>query len=163
MNAYASLADAAAYHASQLYGAAWAAVEDGEDQQAQALITATRILDEHITWAGWPTSYQQPLGWPRSGVVNRNGYQIVNGTIPQALKNATAQLALDLITAGALTNSGSENPAGLRRLKAGPVELEFDPNLAGKEDPTISTNIWAMISFLAESTRSTTNVNLYRM
>lgn len=162
MNSYASIADADAYHASQLYGAGWEDAE-GDDQKAQALITATRLLNENVVWLGWPTSYAQPLGWPRSGVMNRNGYQIVNGTIPQDLKNATSQFALALITAGTLTNSDTENPAGLKRLKAGPVELEFDPSLASVSEDTIPVNVYSMISYLVESrTRNSTSVYLYR-
>lgn len=164
MNSYASVAEADAYHESQLYGTAWADVEGGDDQKAQALITATRLLDDNVRWAGWPTSYQQPLGWPRSGVLNRNGNLLVNGVIPQALKNATAEFALALITAGAVTNSGSENPAGLKKLKAGPIELEFDPNLTSMTQDTVPTNIWPMIAFLMESQlRGRINVNLVRM
>jgi hypothetical protein len=165
MNSYASIADADAYHASQLYGEGWADVEGGDDQKAQALITATRILDENVEWEGWPTANAQPLGWPRSGVMTRNGTQIINGTIPQALKNATAAFAFSMIQSGAIANSGTENPPGLKKVKAGSVELEFDPNLASNVmTDTIPANVWSMIDFLIEgSTRSRTNVNLYRM
>lgn len=162
-NSYATIAEANAYHASELYGSPWADLDD--DQKALSLITATRLLDENIVWTGWPSAYRQPLGYPRSGILNRNQAQIPNGTIPQVLKNATAMLALILTQAGELPNSGSPNPTGLSRMKVGPVEMDFNTALAMQTVDAIPVRVFAMIDFLIESRISArrTSVRLYRM
>lgn len=162
-NAYATVLEADAYHEQSLYGDAWADLDD--DVKQKALIAATRLLDENVAWAGYPTSYAQPLGWPRVGVATRNGYFVPSGTVPLALKQATAAFAALLAAAGTETNTESENPAGLKKLKAGPIELEFDPALAqasGTAD-VVPAPIWSMIAFLIEGgRRSRINVPLYR-
>ena len=159
-NSYATVAEADAYHANHLYGAEWAGAAD---LKMQALITATRLLEENAVWIGSPATSGQALGWPRNGGVTRTGYAIANTIIPDMLKNATSELARLLIVAGGMPNSGGTIPAGLKGLKAGPVALEFDPMKTNEAEDMLPITVWSMISMLLDSQQpGRTNVALVR-
>lgn len=161
-NSYATLAEANTYHESHLYGSVWTAAADA--LKINALITATRLLDENVVWVGWPTNAGQALGWPRAGGLLRSGYAIQSGEIPIALKNATAEFARLLIDAGGMPNSGSDIPAGLKRIKAGSVELEYDPALSSGSEDALPIPVLSMIGFLIETrAQHQLNVPLERM
>src|SRR5438046_7448880 len=97
-NSYCSLAEANTYHDSHPYASAWTGAAS-DDARNRALVTATRLLDEHIEWDGYAASATQALGWPRSGMVDRNENAIDSSTIPQTLKNAVAEFARQIIAA----------------------------------------------------------------
>ncbi len=162
-NSYATVSEADAYHVGHLYPEAWTAAT--ADQKVNALITATRLLDENINWIGWQMTAGQALAWPRAGALYRSGFAIPNGIIPQQVKNATAEFARLLIDAGAMPNSGSEIPAGLKHIKAGSVELEYNPAMTSGTEDAIPTPVISMISFLIASRAAGTGfiVNLTRM
>lgn len=163
-NSYATVAEADAYMASRLYHDVWDDADVAD--KINALITATRLLDEKAVWVGWPMNWQQILGWPRSGVINRNGAMVAQGLIPIAIRNATSELALHLLTLGAMPNTPSDIPRGLRSLKVDTIDIQFEPTLTDHPDrpiDVIPSSVWSIISFLVE-TRSSNGVNvpLYR-
>ena len=86
---------------------------------------ATRLLDTMVEWEGWPNSTTQVLGWPRSGLEDRNGNAIDASVIPADLKNATAEFARQLLAKDRTADSDVETD-GISRVKAGPVEVEFE-------------------------------------
>lgn len=63
-NSYATVAEADAYFADRLDVDAWNTAN--ETQKAQALVTATTILDS-MSWSGSAVSVTQPLAFPREG------------------------------------------------------------------------------------------------
>ena len=147
-NSFATVAQANDWHSSQLFGAAWDEVEEKE----KALVTATGLIVNVmalIGWAGWPVSTSQALPMPRSGIWGRNGGVISPYVNPPELINATAEYALRLVQAGALPDAPSDNPAGIKELVAGPVELVFDTAAQSGPLLDIPEGIWLMISFLA--------------
>ena len=159
-NSYTTLAEANAYHDSVLFHDAWT---DNADLQVNALITATRLLDENAVWSGWRTNVGQALGHPRSGMTDRDGYLIVSTAVHVAVKHATAELARLLIIANTMPNEGDKLPAGLTGLTAGPVSLQFNPTLTWNELSPIPSAVWVMINFLVESrTQGDTSVALVR-
>ncbi len=119
-NSYASVADADVYHETHPYADTWEGADD--DEKVRALITATRLLDLYVEWFGIAASYTQALGWPRYSAYGLNGYVMSNLLIPDAIVNATAEFSRQLL-AGDRTADPEFNP--LKRLKAGPVELEW--------------------------------------
>lgn len=123
-NSFEDVAGADAYFASQLYAAAWFAATT--DEKAQALITTTRALSR-MNWDGWPWTRTQALPFPRSGLLEKNGiYPLANTIIPAELKAATAEGARQLLESGQLPSTPLET-VGLKRIKAGSVELEYEP------------------------------------
>lgn len=63
-NSFVSVADAEAYFEDRLDVAAW--TEGSDSQKAQALVTASSMLNE-MRWAGVTVSESQSLAFPRSG------------------------------------------------------------------------------------------------
>jgi len=71
------------------------------DAQEQALVDATRILDQN-EWIGTAVSSSQPLAWPRAKLsffdpVLSLHVPVEQGEIPIRLEKATAYLALHLV------------------------------------------------------------------
>lgn len=123
-NCYCTVAEADTYHDNMLYGTAWTD-EDDDDKKIQALIWATRLLDEQVDWDGDKASTTQVLRWPRYNVYDRDGYVFSNTIIPQWLKNATAEFARHLLLKDRLQTM-DDNVAGLTSVTAGPVSVDFD-------------------------------------
>lgn len=92
---YASVAEAATYHANRA-NAAW----DLADTTAKeaALRKATAYLDSRYTWRGVRVTSTQALDWPRSGVVV-DGYTVLTTALPAGLQRACMELALKALSA----------------------------------------------------------------
>ncbi len=92
---YGDEAGARVYLAAASHGTSWAT----RDRAAQLrdLVTMTRILNRQ-PWVGLPTdtTTPQPLAWPRTGVVDRNGVAVDDSVIPQDVIDAGYEIALDL-------------------------------------------------------------------
>lgn len=147
-NSFATLAEADGYHAGHLYADVW---DDADpDQKTRALITATRLIVAGVDWLGWPASTAQVLPFPRSGLRTRSGAAIASTVIPLELAYATAEYARQLIAAGAMPTAPSDT-VGLKKVKAGSVEIEFDGALTAGSDGRLPVDVLGMIAFLAAS------------
>lgn len=157
-NSYATLAEANAYHETVLEaeGELWLDAEP--DVRNRALATATRLLDENFQWTGYPASLTQALGFPRSSAYTRHGRLLGIAEIPVELKRATAELARRLISDG-MPDAASDTE-GLKRLKAGPVELEFDGTSG--TTPTIPPLVRLMVLPLIARTEGSISVPVIR-
>lgn len=94
-NVFTSLAEANSYHEARPYASSWVAASSTECEKA--LILASKMLDIGVLWQGYKAYANQALAWPRTGVVDRDGYALSASTIPQFLKDATAELARHLL------------------------------------------------------------------
>jgi hypothetical protein len=126
---YLSVADADAYFAASFNNAAWSVLTQTEKEIA--LQEATRWL-ETLCYGGDKCDAAQPLKWPRCNI-DCCGVTAVCGSIPPALVQATAELALALhknpsaiIGGGAGGAAGSNGPVKRQKLDALEVEY-FDP------------------------------------
>ncbi len=151
-NAYATVAEAQTYMDTlvpESLTETWD--EAGEDLQGRALMMATRLLDVWFDWFGAVRRPQQPLLWPRLGVIKPGLAEDVSGsvenpwgepfavlldstTIPLRIKEATAELARQLLAADRTADSDLETQR-LRSLTAGPVKLDFGGSVAAKPIP----------------------------
>ncbi len=114
------------------------ATSDGKDA---ALLFATVMMDSLIEWRGGITTpATQVLLWPRQGLIYRYGLAVPTNVIPQEIKNVQSEFARQLITANRTEDSEIET-LGIRRIKAGPVELEFDSDVALKMLPDLVKNL----------------------
>jgi hypothetical protein len=151
-NSYVTLAEANTYHLTNLGSSVWNEDADSDDK-AKALIKATRLLDENVNWQGWPASNTQALALPRSGMVNRAGYPYQPWVLPQIVKDAVSEFAQLLLIDFLGGDTGDTDiPAGISSVKAGSVEVKFNSSAApAQADNPLPKEIWAMISFLADS------------
>jgi hypothetical protein len=126
--AFATIAEADAYNAANLFGAAWAPLT--ADIKTAALWTATQIMNSNL----------------------RLAVDTVVGPIPASLKNATSEYARILATDPATNPAeGGGGAEGLKSLAVGTIKLEFDKKDA-KAPATpyvvIPPNVLAMIDHL---------------
>lgn len=119
-NSYATVAEADAYFGDRLDVAAWTSAT--ELQKAQALVTATSLLNE-LPWTGVAVSDSQMLSFPRSGVYfdPRLGKDITlaEDQVPTRIVTATYELAYHL-----LNNDGLLDDTGtVQNLSLGSISL----------------------------------------
>lgn len=91
-NSYVTLAEARAYHESQLHNDDW--FQHTQETLAAALIHATRLIDTS-SFKGQPSSAAQALEFPRRRITVKG--RILDDVLPLDIKEATAQLALDYL------------------------------------------------------------------
>lgn len=106
-NSYLSIANADQYHFDiGTAAASWDGKTDSVKQQA--LRDATRYLDTQygVQWKGSRTDRVNVLDWPRSFVLDTDGFEVESNVVPQGLKDATAEAALRSLDA-------TQNPTGL--------------------------------------------------
>ena len=128
---------------------------------AASLIMATRVLDALAQpfktffptsggqpayykarrhWTGSPATATQRLAWPRTGMFDANGNAIASTVIPQALKEAEAEFAGQLLKA----DSTLDNPVavgGITSVRAGSVSVSFKDMIEAKVLPDAVLNL----------------------
>lgn len=108
VNSYVTVEEADAYFADRLDVAAWTGAS--VEQKPQALVTATKMLDD-LDWTGYVVSESQPLAFPRTGEYfdPRTGTTIsLNSSTPVRIQNATMELAYHLLNNdGLLDDTGT--------------------------------------------------------
>ncbi len=95
-NSFASIADADAYFADRNTDSAWNDL--GTTEKEQALVRGTDYINTtyRLKWKGHKRTGDQSLTWPRSAVVDEDGFDLADTSLPQSLLNATAEMALAL-------------------------------------------------------------------
>lgn len=129
---YASLAVANEWHNAGVNAEAWSFI-DPPDQE-RALVAATRLLDATVDWKGAPVYGDQPLGWPRRNVRGIDRRPFSTSAVPNAVRYATAALALKLAqdqvaalaaeAAGATTTGGATEQA-VEEITLGPIGIKL--------------------------------------
>lgn len=151
-DSYVSVADADTYLTTyRRYATEW---DDADTAAREAVLRwSTNLLDLHVDWFGYPTTQTQALRFPRVGLVDRDGRNIDQDTIPTLLERATAELALAL-----LQRNRTEEPAalgrGIERLKVDVIEIKIK---ASARIELIPADILAMVSVfgrMADSSRA---------
>lgn len=134
-NSYASVADGDAYAASRLYSSSW--VNATQTQKEQAVIMASRTIDQEIQFNGYKQSQQQAMQWPRrlcpdpdsdeNSVILGGGLgggpYLPENTVPSLVVQATCETALQLLKSD---RTGDAQGQGIKRVSLeGAVEVEF--------------------------------------
>jgi len=118
------------------------------DEQEQALVDATRVLDQN-QWLGAAVSPSQALAWPRTKFSFFDpvlGLEVLvnEGTIPTRLEKATAFLALHFLTYPQATK-GYE--ASFDEISVGPISIKnTDAPSSSSKVPTVPTSISNLIA-----------------
>lgn len=134
-NSYSSVEDADTYFDERVQASVWTG-ESEEDVKERALIMATRRLDV-FTYRGIKNSSDQALKWPRDGVYDEDGEPYPTNEVPEFLKQATYELALDILN----RNADSEDPLAddgldrFNRAKVGPMEVEINHSASATPVP----------------------------
>lgn len=138
-NSYATAAEGDAYHEAHLYASDWTGASTATKEAA--LVMATRVLDSLYEWEGWAATDTQALLWPRNAVLDFRELSYIDpATVPQRLKDATAELARQLIAEDRTVDNQIETQ-GITALTAGPVSLEFKDSVYAKVMPDAVRNL----------------------
>lgn len=128
-NSYISVVEADTYFEGHLYASQWASATT--DTKSAALVYATRTLDNKITWNGSKVDQvygNQALQWPRASAYTQDGIYVPSDIIPVEVKNATAELALNLIK-NDLLNQDTGDTLGITEIKVDVINLKFDSSI----------------------------------
>ena len=118
---YVSVSDANDIIAVNIHAnISWDALAD--DDKEKFLSWASRYLDTQTRWFGYKKVQTSALRWPRSGVVDRDGFLLSDTTITSQLKIATAEMARYMISEDRTTERDQD---ALKRIKADVIEIEF--------------------------------------
>lgn len=165
-NSFLLQAEADAYFAARLpLTPPW---EEAEDPTA-ALAMATRILSAfgmpfkylvrpmngapyyvvRRQWTGAVATTTQKLPWPRTGMYDANGNEIASNVVPDALKDATAELAGQLLISDT-TLDNAASAQGISSVRAGSVSVSFKDMVEAKVLPDAVWNLMPPSWFTAE-------------
>jgi hypothetical protein len=120
-DSYTSVTDADTYFTAHGSPATWTAATTAEKEGA--LRTARQWMDHAFDWKGVIVDDDQVLDWPRDQVYDDEGRAIATTTIPQALKDAQCEAALEHLTSSLSTPVARGGM--VKRTKVGPLEKEF--------------------------------------
>ena len=120
-NSYVSEAYASTYFDGHIYASAWVAA--ASTVQKNALITATRLLDEWINWDGYRATEDQALRFPRYDIIDRDGYAIDSNIVPEFVKRAVCEEALALLQSNLMAEPDTK---GYSELRAGSLSMKID-------------------------------------
>jgi hypothetical protein len=149
-NAYCSIAEADAYHDDLPLAAVrviWTAATT--DDKTRAILTATRLIDRTFAFVGARVTDTQALEWPRyayplfrgTGTGPIESYQRVTSfyidptTIPDRLKDATAEYARQLLVSDRTADPSSGSSTGIKKIKADVVEIEYRDDAVSTAKP----------------------------
>lgn len=125
-----------------------------EDDKGRAVIEATRELDV-LLWHGRRKTDTQSLSWPRQGVKNPDaphGADFPSNVIPKRVQEATAELALQFLKAGASDIASLDPNAGVIRKRVDVLETEWAAPQQRKQGLARFPRVAQLIAPLIEST-----------
>jgi len=116
-------------------------IELVSDEFETALVRATRYLDDKYgqRWLGSRTNEDQALDWPRLGVEDPDGRWLDDDIVPQAVKDACCEAALELLVRGDLSPSVSPDDSGAVQSESASVgPLSFSQSFSGAKSTEVS-------------------------
>lgn len=125
-NSFLSQDAATDYFDARLNTSAW----DGasSDDKDRALIAASRELNL-LPWLGYRVSTTQAMAWPRSWVINPDSAYSQDyyseSEIPQRVKDATCEYALELLNAGTTDISSRDSSREVISETVGPISVTY--------------------------------------
>ena len=141
-NTYATLNEAEDYIEARLHTDNW---DDAIDNDREAaLLMATALLDRLCNWDGDKASDTQALRWPRSFVYTPDGDTVDSATIPQFLKDATAEFALHLLGSD-LTETISRDLEGFKQIEVGSLNLVLDTEGGAYKKAIMPDSVWIIV------------------
>ena len=143
------------YFAQQsVYAGPW--VSSTVSVRRAALVHASRLLDSSYTFIGRKATQSQVREWPRVayyyggsrsggfddylayGLVDKDYYYIPSNVVPQAVKEATCELAKELLSSD---REDLQETAAVKEIKVGEVEVKFDESTTVSSRPTVVPDV----------------------
>lgn len=117
---YLSAADCTTYNDAHQAVAAWTSADT--TTRERALRNATQYLEARYgdRWLGERKSTTQSLGWPRYSV-SYDGIELSSATLPQKLKDATAELAIKAVSESLMPDQSEPGVIVSESVSVGPI------------------------------------------
>lgn len=124
-DAFITVSFADSYHTAR-GNSTWTDESDDSLKEA-AIVRASMWLSETFIWKGYPVQQRdQSLSWPRSYVIDEEGYSIDNDVVPVEIQKATAELARqELVSPNSLKPVYTAQDRK-RSVQVGPIRVEYD-------------------------------------
>lgn len=129
-NSYVTVAEANSYFDGSYGRPLWTAAS--EDEKASLVISASRYLDQMMTWIGTPTNPEQSMWWPCDNAVIGN-MTLSKISIPVKIKIAVFELAYFMLESGAALSFTDQT---IDSVKVGTIRVEFTKNSTDAGLPT---------------------------
>jgi hypothetical protein len=148
-NSYISQADADSYIASHGAESAWSALSS--DDKDKYLRLACQYLDLRYAnkFKGYKATKEQALCWPRTWVVDNNGFAYESNEIPTCLKQAQVEAALRLLAGDDLLGVIDSGTIKSESSALGPMSESIE-YMGGKpiqkRYPKIESLLWQIIN-----------------
>jgi hypothetical protein len=150
-NAFVTAVEATAYLGTRLNASAFTGAST--DDQARAVIEATRELSV-LSWEGQRADSTQALAWPRQFAVNPDSpwqYWFSTTELPQRVKDATCELALEFLKAGTTDIAALDPTISVIRKKVDVLETEYAAPFLRAKGLAIFPRVMALIRPLLTS------------
>lgn len=151
-NSYVTVAEADQYFLDHAPPAAWTAAVQATKEQA--LRIASQYLDTmyNARWLGFRTNRTQNLCWPRSAVVDLEGFGYDTRTIPQRVKDACCEAARRQIS-GTVLLPDQVNPGTITStdVQVGPLKKSVTYGGAGYSQIPAFKQIRGLLRLLLKS------------
>lgn len=119
-NTWVTLSELNSYLATSVRGMGFSASTDAVKEAV--LVTAYRALNRKV-WKGEATTSS---AFPRTGLVDKYGDEVSSATVPQDIKDAQCELAIELLLSAALEGAGPGGPnANIKSLQAGSASVSY--------------------------------------
>lgn len=142
-NSYADVAGADTYFAESFGRPLWANQEQSDKEIL--LITASRTLDQFMSWVGEKSSEEQGMEWPRLYAYDRSGAEYSTSEVPRPVVQATYELAYHILLNGGMSFTHQE----INSVRVGPIAVEMTN---GSTDAGIPEFIESMINHIGTPT-----------
>lgn len=146
-NTYVDAATAAARIAELYPSAPFLALSPTSKQEA-LLLRAERYLATTYRgkWDAARTSATQALDWPRTGVVDADGYLIAADQVPDQVVEAQVEAAR-LLANGVNLDGSLDRGGAVKATKLGPLEVEyFEGAPGGATTPTLDAMLVGLVT-----------------
>jgi hypothetical protein len=145
-NSFVSVADADDILITNIHSSDW--FDQDNAHKEYLLAWATRLLDSKATWKGTRVYETSGTRWPRSNIIDRDGFELADDEIPQRLKEGTAEMARLLISTD---RTAEQKKDGLKSVKVDVIEVEFDEDYRLPSVPKIVWEILAELGSISSS------------
>ena len=136
-NSLLTVAEADEYFSTRLYSTAWTDDSLTEETKKIALISSSRFLSSYYQYYGVRFEQEQTLAFPRIGLYDSDGYFLDYDTVPEKVKQATAEFALyQLENEETVSNITSPLDSGLTEIKVSSIALKFSRDALLDQDST---------------------------
>lgn len=129
-DAFVSVAYADAYHSAR-GNSTWTGTDAVKEA---AIVRATFYLSNSYRWQGYKVNQRaQALAWPRTGVMDADGYSVPDDEVPDEIEQACAEIALrELVTPGTMTPDYTPSER-VKSERFGAVAFEYDLSAKGAD------------------------------